>query len=372
MNIDRKLLNIISFLSFAVLLLVFIIPTGNARIITAIILAPFAAISFFFVKKRSIISLNRNQVIMLMSVISLLYLMIYYLTGLYYRFYKTVYRLDFDTLLQYVLPITVIIVASEIIRGVMRAQNSRLADIFTYLACVFADVIASSSIVSFENLNRFMDVVGLSLFPAITANLLYHYLAKRYGIIPNLVYRLLTTLYIYVIPYKSAVPDSLLAFVDLFIPLVIYIFIDSLYERKMRYALGKKNRFSTILSVVAVIFMTLTVMLISNQFRFGAYVIATDSMTGELNRGDAAIYERYDGSAIEVGQVIVFDKNGSKVLHRVVDIKNEDGTLKYYTKGDLNEENDTGFITKSNVVGIVKLKVPYVGYPTIWLHNAFK
>lgn len=113
-------------------------------------------------------------------------------------------------------------------------------------------------------------------------------------------------------------------------------------------------------------------MLISNQFYYGALVIATDSMTGELNRGDVAIFERYEDQLIIEGQVIVFEQNHSMVVHRVADIKIINGNTRYYTKGDANEDLDAGFITDADIVGLVNVKVPYFGYPTLWMRGLFQ
>ena len=112
-------------------------------------------------------------------------------------------------------------------------------------------------------------------------------------------------------------------------------------------------------------------MLISNQFRFGAYVIATESMTGEINKGDIVIYEKYEDHDIEKGQVIVFEKNNSVVVHRVENIENINGITRYYTKGDANEDSDSGYITKGDIIGVVNYKLPFIGYPSIWIRSLF-
>jgi signal peptidase len=48
------------------------------------------------------------------------------------------------------------------------------------------------------------------------------------------------------------------------------------------------------------------------------------------------------------------------------------GVTRYYTKGDANEDNDAGFIVDSDIVGVVNYKVPYLGYPTLWMRSLFK
>ena len=161
------------------------------------------------------------------------------------------------------------------------------------------------------------------------------------------------------------------AFIDLLLPLAIYFFIDTLYEKKRRYALIKKSKLTIPITIIAVAVMTFTVMVVSNQFYIGAYVIATESMTGEINKGDAAIYERYEDQEIIEGQVIAFEKDNRVIIHRVVDIQIINGQTRYFTKGDANSENDSGFIYDADIVGIVDFKIPYIGYPTLWLRSLF-
>ena len=128
---------------------------------------------------------------------------------------------------------------------------------------------------------------------------------------------------------------------------------------------------TTAITTLALILMLSFVMLISNQFRVGALVIATESMTGELNKGDVAIFERYDEQFIAEGQVIVFEKSKSMIVHRVVEIEHINDQIRYYTQGDANEDPDTGFITDAEIVGLVDYKIPFLGFPTIWMRSLF-
>ena len=374
---DKKTIQIVSVSVLAVLLLALFLPLGESgRIVAAILLLPAAAFVPLLIKKREIYSINKNQVLMIMTVIALVYVMLYYLSGLKFGFIINLYKFSFNIFLKYILPIAAIIACTEIIRAVMMAQQSKLAKVFCYFACVVADMLIVSNIPSVTSFNKFMELVAGALLPAILSNFLYQYLSKRYGIYPGLVFRAITTLHLYIFPVRSGIAETLYNFVRLLLPIAIYLFIDSLYEKKKRYALGNTSHFvrivSTVLTVVVLVIMTGTVLLVSNQFQYGALVIATDSMTGELNRADVAIYERYDDHAVEQVQVIVFDKNNVVTVHRVVKIEIINGVTRYYTKGDANEDNDAGFIVDSDIVGVVNYKVPYLGYPTLWIRSLFK
>lgn len=368
---DKRIVHIVSFSAVAALFVSFFFGDGG-RIAAAILMALIALVTVLFIRKRSIPSFLYSEVVMIMGVVAAVWVMLYYLTGLKFGFAKANYGTAAEVIFRYVLPISVIIVASELIRAVLRAQESRLVDVLSYLSCVVAEVLVHYVWSDILNFKKFMDIMALVLLPAIISNLLYHYLVRRYGVLPNIVYRLIITLYPYIISYATGVPNSLLAFVSLLLPLGVYLFIDYLYEKKRRYALQRVSKAGVIISAALLICMTLLIMLVSNVFRFGAYVIATDSMTGELNKGDVAIYEQYDDQPIEAGQVIVFSKNGSKVIHRVVDIKHINGQTRYYTKGDANGELDYGYITETDIVGLVDLKLPYFGYPTLWLRELVK
>ena len=126
---DQRKLHVVSISTISALLLIFLIPFDTAgRILTAIAIAIAAVISYLFIKKRPILSMNKNQVVMILTVVALVYLMLYYLSGLHFGFYKNPYALNLKLFFTFCIPTAVVIVASEIFRYVMRAQEDRLAD----------------------------------------------------------------------------------------------------------------------------------------------------------------------------------------------------------------------------------------------------
>ena len=95
-------------------------------------------------------------------------------------------------------------------------------------------------------------------------------------------------------------------------------------------------------------------------------------MTGSINKGDAIVYERYDDQIIEVGDIIVFEKNKQMVVHRVIDIAKINNEVRYFTKGDANEDADVGYVIDNEIKGITQFKIIYIGYPTIWARSMFE
>ena len=370
MNRDKVKLYVLSISIFAILLIVFFANFEGSKIITALLLLPIAIAVCFIVKKRSALSINKKEVLLLSLAAAVLYVGLKEMTGVIFGFYRNPYFITVDWLIKSILPSAIIIVATEIIRLVLLSQKDKLVSVLSYLSCTLAEILMYSNLAGITNYYRFMDMVGLTLFPAISANIYYHFISKHYGMFPNIAFRLITTLYIYFVPTETGMTDALDSCIRIILPIILLAFTAALFEKKKKNAVRKGKRLGWIATALSVIVVVSIAMLISCQFRFGALVIATDSMTGEINKGDVIIYERYDGQSIKEGQVVVFLQNESKIVHRVVEIKNIGGEIRYYTKGDANEDLDAGYRVSSDIVGLTDWKIAYIGYPTLWLREA--
>ena len=372
MNKDKKILYITTLAIFAILLCLLFANTKSSRIATAIILVPLAAVTRLLIRKRTSVSVYKREVLLLVSVIGFIVVIFLLMSGLYFGYYKNPYFVSVENILTYVLPLSSIIVTTELIRATILAQKNKLTDLLCFLSCILIEILMVSDIAGITSFYRFMDVVGLALFPAVSANILYHYLSRRYGMIPNIVFRAIFTLYIYFIPTAPFIPDALMSCIKMLLPIMLLAIVASLYEKKKKNAIKKGNRLGAVSVALTAVIVVAMAMLVSCQFRFGAIVIATGSMTGEINKGDMIIYERYDGQTIKEGQVIVFLDDTSKIVHRVVDIEIVGGETRYYTKGDANDGWDSGYRTEEDIFGLTDVKVAYVGYPTLWLRDLIR
>ena len=339
----------------------------------ALVIAIALPAAVLLIKKRSIHSYNNRTVAVIVLTAALLYLTLYYFAGLSFGYSASSKgELSPSSFVKYVIPITLSVVGYEFIREILLAQKSRLVIFLSYAVGVAGEAVVAGGLSAVTSSYKFADFIGMSLFPALTANILYTYLSKEFGKLPCISYRLLMTLYVFLIPAKPALPGSLPAFALLILPLGLYAFIKFLFEKKVRAAGKKKDYPGMIFTAIAVVLMLCFVLLITCQFRFGMLVIASESMTGEINRGDAVVFESYDDCReIRENDVIVFTEGNKRVVHRVVAIVNENGQRRYVTKGDANEDIDLGFRTDEDIVGLVHFKVLYIGYPSLWLREIF-
>lgn len=341
------------------------------RVVLSTILVIFMFITVISLKKRNILSIYNKHVTITMLILAIIYLGVFYIMGLYFGFTESSVKLSLWSVLNYIIPLSLIIISSEVIRNIFLAQKAKYAKAIIFFIMVMIDIIIYAGIYDITSLNGFLTVVGFILFASISCNLLYNYISSRFGLKSIITYRLITALYVYFIPI---IPNVYIFFRSLFrmlYPYLIYLILESTYS-KSNFAIAYKDKKKNILGVtIMVIIMTLITMLISCQFKYGILVVGSGSMTGTINKGDAVVFESYRGQKIKEGQVIVFESGNDKVIHRVVDIKNVNGENRYFTKGDANKNMDDNYITDKKIFGISIFKIKFIGYPTIWIKEIF-
>ncbi|SDM76156.1 signal peptidase, endoplasmic reticulum-type [Halogranum gelatinilyticum] len=95
-----------------------------------------------------------------------------------------------------------------------------------------------------------------------------------------------------------------------------------------------------------------------------SYVVLTGSMQPNINPGDAVVVESVAPAAVVSGDVITFTRGGESVptTHRVTEVEETADGVRYWTKGDNNEDPDPQPVTPDRLVGRVMLTIPYIGY----------
>lgn len=369
MTKDKKVLYLTSLISLAVLLVALFTVKRNGRIVAACLMALVTPAVCLLVRKRSAHSIAKRDVLLMMLTLAVIVSALIEMTGLHFGYYKNPYYVNLNVFLTLIIPIATVIITTETVRSVLLAQKNGAVDAIAFIIGVTVETLAFSGIAGISTFNQFMDLVGMTLFPALSANFFYNFVSKRYGAMPNIAYRLITVLYVYFMPQTTAMNDALSACIKILTPILMYALISAMFRKTKKNAVEKGEKLSLVGTSLALAAIVLVAMLISCQFRFGALVIATESMTGEINKGDMIIYERYDDQKIKEGQVIVFLQNEAKIVHRVIKIDRIDGEVRYYTQGDANKDPDSGYRTDADIVGLTDVKIAYVGYPTLWLRD---
>ncbi len=103
-------------------------------------------------------------------------------------------------------------------------------------------------------------------------------------------------------------------------------------------------------------------------------IVLTDSMSPLFDGGDLIFIRTAEAEDIQVGDIIsFFDPAGngtSVVTHRVQEIVNQDGEIKFITKGDANNAEDRLAVRAQNLIGTYTgFHIPGAGHIAMFMQT---
>lgn len=147
----------------------------------------------------------------------------------------------------------------------------------------------------------------------------------------------------------------------------VYSFFQKTKDEEIVRDYKKTNKLSLIFPTIIVVIL---VYFTSGYFDYYAVAIATGSMKPNINKGDVVIIEKTSNyESIKVGNVLAYKYDDKIIVHRIINIIEEKGKYYFYTKGDNNNSEDNFVIYEDMIVGVVNIKLPFIGYPTVWFNE---
>ena len=75
---------------------------------------------------------------------------------------------------------------------------------------------------------------------------------------------------------------------------------------------------------------------------------------------------------LKKGEIIAYKSNGIVIIHRIVKVEKKKNKIYYIVQGDANNTPDNDPLAHKDVIGVVKLKIPVIGYPSVILSELFE
>ena len=319
----------------------------------------------------------KKEVTFEVFICTIIFLLFYYVFGIFISFaytdnYLTIYGIE-----KIILPLLLTIVFKEDLRKSLltKCGDSKFLMIYTVLIFILIDISSSLSIIKINDSYNIFLFIALTLFPSISRNIFATYVSKNVGTAPIILYLIIMTLYEYLIPIVPNPNRYLKSIIDFILPIIMLVrvikvvdkYSDKDYEIERNY-----NKLRVACLIIPIFITSLVVYLVSGYFKYYAIAIASGSMKPVFDRGYVVVVEqvgaKYDNyDKLQNGEIIAFKTEKEIVVHRIIKkIETKDEVI-YYTKGDANPKEDNYAIKRENIVGIVRFKVPFIGYPTIWL-----
>jgi len=332
-------------------------------------------IAINILKNNKIKSIHSKQIVIIMATLGIVFVMLKYIMGVYFGYYNATVILSNWSVINYILPYIAIILSTEIIRKaimLIAPDKENLSKIIYVILMSFLEFTLLNNISSLFSTKDWFDAVALTLLPSIASNMLYNFVLINFkeekGII---LYRIITTLYIYFIPIIPNIDPLIESVMDIVMPCIIYFLLSRYLNSKKLFSV-KSYKLEKIFTLILVIFVTIVIMLISCKFKYGALVIGSGSMTGTIDKGDVIIYEAYIPNLkkrVRKGDIIIFTQGDRKIVHRIIEERTVNGSEVYYTKGDANDMQDEWLVYEKDIIGVYKMKIPYIGNITLSINN---
>ena len=310
-------------------------------------------------------SLTKTVLIIVIS-----YYIIYYLLGLIigfsYNFYDTSWSGIVYNAFIFVLPL---LLREKVRERFVHIYKNRSSYIFITIIFICYEIF-SSTFFSFQNNEQLVSNIFSIMIPCILENILLTYLVTISEV---------KTIYAYFIPsliskYFVPILPDLDWFYRLLLQIILYIFIYSFvsneYLLKVLRRPPKSEKGQNIFYYLSVSIVIVLGLFVAGFFKYQPVAVLTYSMDPTFTRGDAVIIKKMDSSEkklLQKDDVIQYRRKDTTVIHRIVDIVDNQRERGYILKGDNNESDDPFIVYDNQIIGKATLIIPKLGYPSVWL-----
>lgn len=353
---------------------IFVLNIFTDMTLAVFILLNFLVLVYFLGLEKDNFAASKD-IIMTIIIYVISYYIFIYVFGIFQGFLINGYSLKFINIIKNILPIIVLQVCKELLRYEIniKGEFNKLIIILSVLLFIMIDISGVLFLYDFSIKNDILSLIEVNLIPVIAENILMTYVSLKAGYKANIIYQLLMKLPFYILPIIPDINVYLDIIFRLILPcLILHAISKSLRKKKrlMSNEEAKIKKINKISYVITAVFILVVVYLTSGIFTYYALTIGSESMTPNINKGDLVIVKKIKNyEDLEIGDVIVYKKEQKVVVHRLTDIVPYQNGFVYKTKGDANENEDGYIIYQSEVLGTVKFKIRYIGYPTVWLNE---
>lgn len=316
-----------------------------------------------------------KEVVSISRIVIIIYFVIIYGIGVFAGFLKNAYSLKFFGILNNIFSPIIIAICIELLRYIFLEanKNHNKSMVLITIAIILLDLSINMRVLDFSSKSEIFKIITSMGLPIIIKNIVFTYVSNHIGYKIPIIYRLFVDMYIFIVPILPNISEYIISVLGICIPFTLYLLSNRLIElneKGIEYNYRKKA--FSLTDVPFILLIIILAYLISGYFKYSIIGIGSESMTGKINKGDAVIVMKVKSEKdFKKGDIITYEYNGKTIVHRLVEIKEENGKKKYITKGDANITEDNVDLYIDDIKGVVKLRFPYIAYPSILLSELF-
>ncbi len=309
-------------------------------------------------------------------ILTLFYIIIYYLSGLVFTYARSPYSHKITVILINSFQLLIPIIGIEYARSYVINENKGFLSHFLITLLFIIVELDITTLLSYtSNNSQMFEYIGYNIIPLVFSNILYTYLVKTGSYRLSLIYRLIIEFSYLVVPIMPSFDWFMKGIFAILSSVIVYIVFRYYSNRVVERDKKKRKKTSLFTYVPFLSVIILFVLFMAGVFVYEPIAILSNSMVPVFSRGDVVIYRKLnekDLQNLQVNTIIVYSREGQAVVHRIVNKYYKKGTLYYVTKGDANESNDMDPVETDQIIGSYSKSIKYIGFPTVWLDDIFK
>lgn len=305
----------------------------------------------------------------------LLAFFVMYGMGFIVGFLKNVYPRSILSIIENIFVPSLIIILVEFIRYVFISANKdkKMMVVILTIVLILFEVFTTINSFSLSDLVAVYNIMAIIILPCIFKNILLSYLTYHVGYRIPIIYRLIMEVYIFIVPIVPNLGDYVNSMVLISLPILIYITASGTVndDQNKSVPIFNVKRFTIWDIPIAIVLVTL-VALVSGFFPHYMIGIGSNSMKPVISKGDAVILQKINSKTkLKKGDIIAYNNGKIIVVHRINKVVGTGKKVSYIMKGDANNGVDPKSISRNEIQGIVRIKIPYIAWPTVWLSELF-
>ncbi len=304
-------------------------------------------------------------------------LILYFLSGLIVGFAHSPYSLTLSGILKNIW----IFIVADIFKAYYRTSLVKLSkkDISAFFLITVLFIISDANLFLFfsqsiDATTTFQNVFAI-LLPLLIRNTIMTYLALTCGFASVIAYILPLSLINIILPVFPNYDWFMISLKEIIIALVVYLAVNYLHiskSLKMSKRILRKEKPIALLPIILFIFLLGGFM--AGFFKYSPLGIMSNSMAPYIVRGDVVIVkniEQENVKKLKENDIIKYIYQNQYIVHRIVEVIEEEDSVKFKTKGDNNKVADLDYVLEKQVKGIITRRIPKIGYPSVWLSEQF-
>lgn len=323
-----------------------------------------------YIKKTYAVAKLKKEIIDYTLIAVLGYIIVYLISGLFVSFGKNPNSATLKGLIINFWVTGTVILTREYVRYLIINNTYEKQKKKVGIALIIIMTLLEVKTLNITDMNvyyAFKQIASVFL-PVLSKNILFTYLAYCKNYVAAVCYDLLIYLVLWLSPILPKMTWFMIAIIDIATPIILLLYIRYI-KRKKDYFKSKEGASDSEPKsvIILVIIVILAIWFALGIFPVKPIAIATGSMSPQINIGDVAIIKKCGPNDVEVGDIIEYKMPDFTVVHRIVEIKQENGRYYFATKGDSNDSRDKNLVTEDQLIGKCLFKIRYLGYPAIWI-----